>query len=80
MRLTLRAQTPRPPMSWKPLGGGRQKSSPRKISIAGGRCSKEKRIHLMKLSEALCDYVHVRQVRFRTLVEEGEDGGGECSA
>ena len=34
----------------------------------------------MKLSEALCDYIHVRQVRFRTLVEEGEDRGGECSA
>jgi hypothetical protein len=40
----------------------------------------EKRIHLMKLSEALCDYIHVRQIRFRTLVEEGEDRGGECSA
>jgi hypothetical protein len=39
----------------------------------------EKRIHLMKLSEALCDYIHGRQVRLRTLVEEGEDRGGECS-
>jgi len=40
----------------------------------------EKRIQLMKLSEALCDYIHVPQVRFRTLVEEGEGRGGECSA
>ena len=34
----------------------------------------------MKLSEALCNYVCVRQVRFRTLVEESEDTGGECFA
>ena len=34
----------------------------------------------MKLGEALCDYTHVRHVGFRTLAEEGEDGGGECSA
>jgi hypothetical protein len=33
--------------------------------------AKKERIHLMKLSEALCDYIHVPQVRFRTLVEEG---------
>jgi len=36
-------------------------------------------MHLMKLSEALRDYIHVRQVRFRTLVEEGEDRRGKCS-
>ena len=34
----------------------------------------------MKLSKALCDYIHVRPTRFRTLVEEGEDRGGERSA
>ena len=39
----------------------------------------EKRIHLLKLSETLCDYIHVRQVRFRSLVEESDDRGGECS-
>ena len=46
--------------------------------MAGGRILAM--IHLMKLSEALCDYIHVRQVCFRTLVEEGEGRGGECSA
>jgi hypothetical protein len=35
---------------------------------------------LLKFSEALCDYIHVRHVRFRTLVEEGEGRGGECTA
>jgi hypothetical protein len=34
----------------------------------------------MKLSEALCDYTRVRQVRFRTLVEESDGRGGECPA
>jgi hypothetical protein len=34
----------------------------------------------MKLSEALCDYTHVRQVGFRGLVEESEGRGGERSA
>jgi hypothetical protein len=34
----------------------------------------------MKLSEAMCNYIRVRQVRFRTRVEEGEDRGGECFA
>jgi hypothetical protein len=33
----------------------------------------------MKLSEALCDFIHVQQVRFRTLAEEGEDRGGPHS-
>jgi len=42
--------------------------------------TEEKRIHLMKLSEALGDYVRVQQVCFGTLVEEGEGRGGECSA
>ena len=36
--------------------------------------------YLMELSEAPCDYIHVRQVRFRTLVEEGDDRGRERSA
>jgi hypothetical protein len=34
----------------------------------------------MKLSEALCDDIRVRQVRCRTLVEESKGRGGECSA
>ena len=46
--------------------------------MAGGRILAM--IHLMKLSEALCDYIHVGQVCFPTLVEEGEGRGGECSA
>src|SRR5215211_6100337 len=35
---------------------------------------------LLKLSEALCNDAHARHVRFRTLVEECADGGGECTA
>jgi hypothetical protein len=35
---------------------------------------------LLKLSEALCHYIHVRQIRLGTLGEKGEDRGGECSA
>jgi hypothetical protein len=60
-----------------------RESQSRAVSKARRSCvarSPEERIHLMKLSEALCDYIHVRQVRFRTLVEEGEDRSGECSA
>jgi hypothetical protein len=34
----------------------------------------------MKLSQALCNYLYVRQVGFRALVEESEGGGGERSA
>ena len=42
--------------------------------------SEEKGSALMKLSEALGDYIHFRQVRFSTFVEEGEGRSGECSA
>jgi hypothetical protein len=35
---------------------------------------------LMKLSEALCDYIRVWQLRFPTLGEEGEHGGSERAA
>jgi hypothetical protein len=38
------------------------------------------RIHLVKFSEPICNYIRVRQARFHTLVEEAEDRAGKCSA
>ncbi len=54
----------------------------REVGLEVGKAPspEEQRIRLLKLIEALCDYIHIRQIRFRTLVQEGDDRGGKRSA